>query len=414
MHILLVTHYFEPEIGAPQRRWSALIERFVANGHQVSVVTPAPHYPSGRVAAEHRHRLRRGTVHTSGTGATVYRVAHVPHRGDILTRTLDHVVAATASVAKASAIARESKPSVVVATAPAIESLIAGQVIARRLGIPFVAEMRDAWPDLVAYTGGIGSRWSPLGFFRRLVHRLVTKLQAAAAMVVTTTQSFAEVLRARGIANAVVLRNGTTHSALPAIATPEHVPPAPLRVLYMGTVGRSQGLDVLIEATRILARQGVDVDLRIVGHGADLARLQRINRAVGAPADIREGVAPADVRSHYEWAHTTVVSLRDWEPFSWTVPSKLYELLATGKHITALVAGESADIMRATGAGVVVRPGDAANLAETWRNLWSEPASLRVGNSGRAWAQQFADYDALAAKYLALLSRITSAVEDRA
>ena len=406
MHIFLITHYFEPEAGAPQRRWSALIDRFAAAGHSVTVFAPAPHYPQGRVHAEHRKSLRQGTVQRRGDGVTVHRVAHLPHRGDIATRSIDHAFTAAAALVKASRVARSMPPSVVIATAPAIESLIAGQLIARRFGAPFVAEMRDAWPDLVAFTAGTQASTSPLAMVKRLVHRFVTALQASAAVVVTTTQSFAEVLRQRGIAHVEVLRNGTTHTALPPIAEVSVEDPSRLRVLYMGTVGRSQGLEVLIESVNRLAADNIPVDVRIIGHGADLAHLHRLNRAAGSVVDIRDAVAPSEVRAHYEWADTTVVSLRDWEPFSWTVPSKLYELLATGRHITALVAGEAAGIVRTTGAGMVVSPGNAEELAAAWRSLLQDRSLLDVGLRGRDWARQFADFDALAAEYLGILQRV--------
>ena len=43
MKMLLLTHYYAPEFGAPQRRWSALVQRFIAAGHRVTVAAPVPH-----------------------------------------------------------------------------------------------------------------------------------------------------------------------------------------------------------------------------------------------------------------------------------------------------------------------------------------------------------------------------------
>ncbi|MEE3703950.1 hypothetical protein V2H43_11110, partial [Pasteurella multocida] len=93
MRILLLTHYFEPENGAPQRRWSALIARFRSAGHDVVVIAPPPHYPGGRLMRRDRG-MRMGAVHTSASGATVHRTAFLPHSGGLVTRTMDHMVAA--------------------------------------------------------------------------------------------------------------------------------------------------------------------------------------------------------------------------------------------------------------------------------------------------------------------------------
>jgi len=45
MRILLVTHYFPPETGAPQARLSALASTWAADGDAVTVLTGMPNHP---------------------------------------------------------------------------------------------------------------------------------------------------------------------------------------------------------------------------------------------------------------------------------------------------------------------------------------------------------------------------------
>lgn len=403
MQILLLTHYFAPENGAPQRRWSALIERFVAAGHSVRVLAPPPHYPSGRLSDAHA-ALKPGTHQTDSNGAEVYRVQFLPHRGGLASRTLDHVVAAFDSYRKATRALRADAPDVVIATAPALESLIAGRLIAQRYSAPLVAEMRDAWPDLVAHTPGLVSPKRPAAFLKRQVHGFVTRLQRGADAVVTTTSTFATVLRERGITDVTVLRNGTEVQRYEQVARTPRKDDGTLRALYMGTIGRSQGLDRVILAAARLRQDGFRVHVRIVGHGADVGRLRKLNQRLGSPTEILGQVDGSAVVKHYEWADTTVVSLRDWRPFAWTVPSKLYELLAAGKHITAIVEGEAADIVAQARAGHIVPPGDVERLAQLWQRLSRDRRLLDVGSEGRQWVAKHADYDRIAQDYLALLS----------
>ena len=50
-----------------------------------------------------------------------------------------------------------------------------------------------------------------------------------------------------------------------------------------------------------------------------------------------------DAAAQYAWADTLVVALRpDWPSFRHTVPSKTYEVLAVGRHVTGMVTGEAA------------------------------------------------------------------------
>lgn len=405
MDILLITHYYAPENSAPQRRWSALIERFTRAGHRVDVICPPPHYPGGRMIPAHRGQHRPGRVQTDAAGARVFRVSYLPHDGRIHTRTMDHLWVASATVRLASRLIRAGTihPDVVIATAPALPSLIAGRAIARSFHLPLVAEMRDAWPDLVSHMPGLTRGRGPIPALKRYVHELVTGLQRDASRVVTTTESFASVLEERGIQTTAVIRNGTS-SARYALVPPRDREHRELRALYMGTVGRSQGLDVVVRAAAQLRDEGVPLEVRVIGHGAAVGRLRQLNGELGGPVKILGAVPGSAVLDHYAWADTCIVSLRDWDPFAWTVPSKLYELMAAGRHMTAIVAGESADLVREAGSGDVVRPGDIEAVASLWRALQRDPARLEIGSAGRAWVSANAEYETLARRYLEVLA----------
>lgn len=400
MHILLLSHYFQPENVAPQRRWDELASRFIAAGHRVTVVCPPPHYPGGRVLPEHRRAFRPGSRSTTDYGARVIRSRYLPHRADITSRTADHIVAAIDSCLRARRSLRTDRPHVIIATAPGIPSLIAGRFLARRFGVPLISEMRDAWPDLVTYTGVLAGR-GPIAWLKRRVHGTMTRWQRDAARVVVTTSRFARVLEQRGVPAPVVIRNGSVLARFASIPTRQSSDE--LRVLYMGNMGRSQGLDIAVRAAANLIAQGVPVRVRFVGHGADRPALRRLNAQLGSPVEILDEVPPEAVFEHYAWADSLLVSLRRWEPFEWTVPSKLYESLATGKHVTGVLAGEAADVLRDSGGGDVVAPGDGEALESLWGQLCLDRSRLRVGASGRAWIQQHASYDRLAADYLAVL-----------
>lgn len=409
MKILLLTHYYAPESGAPQRRWTALISRLTSAGHSVDVICPPPHYPGGRLTSTDR-ALRRGGTEVDAAGARVFRVSFVPHDGRIHTRTIDHLWVAAASVRAARRLARSGllSPDVVISTSPALETLIAGRIIARRSAVPLVAEMRDAWPDLVAHTPGMATSTSPSSYAKHWVHELVTRLQRDADAVVTTTSTFASVLRARGIRDVTVLRNATELARYDQVDPTVRRTSSSLRVLYMGTIGRSQGLDHVVKAVARLHAMGVAIEARVVGQGADVGRLRRLNQRLGSPVILLGPIEGSKVVEQYAWADSTIVSLRDWEPFAWTVPSKLYELLAAGKHITAIVQGETAEIVREANGGDVVAPGDLEALVLLWSSLAKDRDRLKIGASGRRWVEENADFGRIADEYLKVLARVTA------
>jgi colanic acid biosynthesis glycosyl transferase WcaI len=414
VQVLLISHYFEPENGAPQRRWDALINEFLNAGHTIAVFCPPPHYPSGAVPEQYRATHRRGTVEHPRDGLRIERVGFLPHRGDILTRTADHVWTAASTVwAVRKALRRGAvAPDVIVATAPAMESILAAALLSRWSRAALVIEMRDAWPDLMSHVAGLRGKRGVIHASKRLLHGAITRLQQSAQHVVVTTESFAAVLRSRGVQNVTVVRNGTSPARYARIPTDVREGEG-LRALYMGTLGRSQGLEVVIEAAAILRREKLPVQVRLVGHGQDSAHLRARARGLEEIVQIIPAVAKGDVMKHYLWADTIIVSLRRWPPFRWTVPSKLYELLAVGKHISGLVEGEAAGILSATGAGSVAPPGDARALAEMWRSLIENPLNRSISADGRAWVQAEVDYPALARRYLAVLGEAVASRAER-
>src|SRR5438132_14036400 len=71
MKVLFVTPYFPPEVGAAQTRIYELAVRLQRMGHDVTVLTTSPNYPSGVVPVQWTSRfLWKG----SDQGIAIYRI----------------------------------------------------------------------------------------------------------------------------------------------------------------------------------------------------------------------------------------------------------------------------------------------------------------------------------------------------
>ncbi len=438
--ILLLTHYYEPEVGAPQQRWSALVERFVRAGHQVSVIAPAPHYPAGVLLPEHAGQ-RPGSIHAGRHGETVHRAAFRSYGTKVGSRFTDQAVAAASAVRLVSGRFRRHRPDVVVATVPSLPMLAAGAAVSRSLGVPLVVEMRDAWPDLLdvadewdlttpdgvpAPKGERGAAGEVLvtrpamrpstpgarlgaGVRRggtRLLHGVATSLQRGSDAVVTTTESFAETLRDRGVEPVHVVRNGA-HPIEGWPGSPARRSPSePLRLLYAGTLGRAQGLTTVVKAVSLATRAGTLVEVRVLGAGAEEHLVRELSGRLGTPVDVRGPVPRAELADHYAWADSVIVALRPWRGLSLTVPSKLYEAMSLGLHVSASVSGEAARIVQQTQAGDVCPPGDEKALAALWAELADDRSRVEIGPAAAAWVREHASDDRLAEDYLAVLESV--------
>ena len=55
MHVLFISQYFPPEMGAPAARTFELAKRWVQLGADVTVITAIPNHPTGVIPEAYRH-----------------------------------------------------------------------------------------------------------------------------------------------------------------------------------------------------------------------------------------------------------------------------------------------------------------------------------------------------------------------
>lgn len=454
MRILLLTHYYYPEVGAPQRRWRILVDHLRAAGHQVVTVAPHPHYPHpnrdeffGSKVGAGRRRVSISLGGTWDTGVDDERILRVPylHSGSSTARQIldQSVTAAGAMSAALRRLRGRSAPDVVVSTTPALPTLLAGDSISRLLGVPHVAEVRDAWPDLISelsLVSGAAEKYLPRSVTTRLersiVPDLLTRAQRRAAVVVVTTEGFRKRLQTRGI-NAEVVRSGVTPAelagasgltatgAIPIVAAPStgqipQVAPTPtdggvertdsrLNLLYVGTVGRSQDLSTAVRAVR----QAEGVRLRVVGDGVDKSALHDLAAELDVDVEFFPQQAGADLAGHWEWADAGLVSLSNLDSYRFTVPSKLYSLMAREIPVVGVVAGEAAEIIATTDAGEVAPPGDVEAVVEAMHRMrdrldrrQSSGAHAAIGCKPRDWVIEHASAQAMGRAYERILNQV--------
>ncbi|MBM7816255.1 glycosyltransferase involved in cell wall biosynthesis [Brevibacterium paucivorans] len=350
-----MTHYYQPEVGAPQKRWNYLVELLIKRGHEVAVCAPVPHYPLGRRFTQDKVWVWESGKH----GERVLHVPYVPYSGSMVVQMLDQAISSLAEAFATTYMCRR-KPDVVISTTPGLPMLFAGELASRILGVPHIAEVRDAWPDLIWQTRLVeGATKSLLPkpissvLERKLIPQLLIRAQKQADAVIVTTKAFKRVSEERGMNNVHLIRN---------VAEPRPSPSRPkkkgaLNLLYVGTVGRSQGLEHVVDAVRDTPH----VTLRVVGDGAAKEQLKK--QAAGAmniqfyPQTVGE-----QLEEHWNWADSGLVTLAPLQAFEMTVPSKLYGVMARGKHVTGVLGGEAASIVANSQAGDISTPGNSQVL----------------------------------------------------
>lgn len=402
MKILYVSQYFPPEMGAPAARVSELSRAWAAAGHEVCVLTGFPNHPTGVVPHEYRGKLRQrerwGAVEVLRTW--VYATAN---RG-IARRSLAFVSWAASSVVLGALDRGVREADVVVATSPQFLCAVGGWVLSRILGVPYVLEIRDLWPQSIVEVGALSAR-HPLVLGLEQVERF---LYREADLLVSVTDSFCEVWRRQGIdpAKMRVVKNGVDLRLFePRPRDEEQRASLGLQgkfiVSYIGTHGMAQRLDTLLDAAALL-QDDPEIHVLLVGEGAERERLvarawaQRLTNVTLLGQQPREAI-PGLVAA----SDLVAVLLRRAELFEKVIPSKMFEIMGSARPMVLGVRGEAEALLRDAGAGWVVPPEDPAALADAIRRAKADPDECRRrGEAGRAYVIEHYDRDVLARRYL--------------
>jgi glycosyltransferase involved in cell wall biosynthesis len=402
--IVVVTHYFPPEIGAPQARLSEMARSWAAAGAEVTVLTGMPNHPTGIVPPRYRRKLRM-VEHVDG-----YRIVrtwlYATPNERILRKTLGHLSFMLSAVLVGGGAIGPA--DVVVGSSPTFFSLFSAWAMARWKRAALVVEVRDLWPAIFVELGVLRNRR-----VIDVLEKVELAAYRAADAVVVVTEGFRDDLIRRGVPTGKVhtVRNGadvnrfTPSGPSAGVRASLGVTDEDVLVLYLGAHGLSHGLTSVAEAAAKLA--GDPVRFVFVGEGAAKAELlRRVDELALANVTIRPGVPREEVASLLAAADICLVPLRDVPLFGSFIPSKMFEYLAAGKAVIGALRGEAAEILMAAGA-VVVEPEDPAALAEAIRDLASDAVRRRaMGAAGRAYVVEHFNRDRLADGYLALLQSL--------
>ena len=376
MHILFLTDNFPPEVNAPASRTFEHARCWVAAGHEVTVLTGAPNFPVGRVFAGYRNRLWQ---REEMEGIHVIRVwTYITSNEGFARRILDYL-SFMFSAALAGLFVR--RVDVVIGTSPQFFTACAAWFVAALKRAPFVFELRDLWPESIKAVGAMRDSAA-----LRALERLELFLYRRAARVVVVTHSFRDNLQKRGIdpGKIDVITNGVDLSRFaPRPKDPIRETELALKgrfVLgYVGTHGLAHGLETLLDAMlRLRARPDGDrFRLLLLGDGARKAALVELARERGQSEVLFIDSVPKDeVARYWSLLDVSIIHLKNTELFSSVIPSKLFECMGMGIPVLHGVPGESAEIVRREGVGLVFAPEDVDGLVEGVLRMADDPALL--------------------------------------
>ena len=381
MRILYLTQWFEPEPHVI--KGLRFVRALQDAGHEVTVVTGFPNYPSGRLYPGYRVKLiQRERI----DGVDVVRLPLYPsHDASSLRRSLNYLSFFVSALAyllvrrKAFDQAYVYHPPITVGLAAALAGMV------RRL--PFILDIQDLWPDTLAAVDMEGGRrlMRPIGWLCAFVYK-------RASAIVAQSEGIRATLAARGVPSAkLVTIHNWANAEPPSVRRQTPLVPERFVVVYGGNFGKAQGLATVLQAAAQLEQQHPEILIRLYGDGVEAADLRAQAQALDLRnLEIHPQVSKDEINAVFARADALLVHLTDHPLFTITVPSKIQAYLATGRPIVAGVAGEAARLLAESGAALVAPPGDADALARIIAALADTPADARrrMGLNGRRFYQR--------------------------
>lgn len=287
----------------------------------------------------------------------------------------------------------------VVGSGPPHSTLIAGMRAADALGVPFIADMRDAWlTNPSAY-------W-PSGWHRSRNAALERRVMSAAAAVTAVSDPIADEAREYGASRVITLPNGYDKHDLPRLV------PHAGTTLRLGFMGRFYALtdpEPLIAALADARSRGADITLDVVGPRTPrLAELTAVHGV--ADAVVEHGYLPHDeALAVMATLDVGVVVIADVEGAEAVFTGKLFEYLGMGLYtlVVGPVDGAAGRLVAEVRGGAVAAYRDTAGLGSLLHALAERRAAGPLVPETDAGAMSRFERSAQAAEFARLLDDLT-------
>jgi glycosyltransferase involved in cell wall biosynthesis len=403
MRILYLHQYFMTRAGVGGTRSYEFARRFVARGHEVTMVTAGP-------GTDGRRRARRRPV--DGIDVVEVPAGYADYmRGTALSyprRVLGFLQFALAATVAA---LRLPPPDVVYATSPPLTMALPAIAASKRHRVPLVFEVRDLWPEAPIQMGAL--RNPVAQWIAKRVERLVYR---SASHVIALSPGMREGVVAAGVPEErVTLVPNASDLELfsPDLDGREFRDRLGLGdrfvCTYFGTMGEANDLTQVIEAAALMRERGEnDVVFVLHGDGKRRKELEELARRRGVDNVVFSDPIPdkSSVARLAAASDACMTIYKDLPVLATCSPNKLFDTFAAGRAAIVNTPGWLQDLVEQNEAGLYARAGDAEDLADKVASLRDHPDTVRLyGHNARQLAEREFDRDQLAERALGVLER---------
>jgi glycosyltransferase involved in cell wall biosynthesis len=385
--VLVVTQYFWPE----SFRINDVVSSLVDSGIEVDVLTGKPNYPDGKIFNGYRvwdcqieHKF----------GSSIFRVPLIP-RGNKskFNLALNYFSFIIFGVMQGAWMVRKNKYDLVFVygLSPILLS-IPGVFISKIKGIQIILWVQDLWPESLLATKSVQNSLviSMVGIVVKWIYQSMDLILVQSHAFIDEVKKMTTEKDVKYYPNSVdpSFYNYSLNKQIDV--EEEQKNDGKFNVVFAGNVGIGQGIEVILEAAKILSKID-NIQFVIYGSGSRLEWLEEQKKQYNLKGIILKGRHPVESMPQLlSNANALLVTLSDEAIFAKTIPNKIQAYLAVGRPILACLNGEGARVVNEAKAGIAVPAGDSKRLSEAILNLYKLPEKEMsiYGKNGREYYEK--------------------------
>lgn len=373
MNILVVCQYYYPE----NFQITPICEQLAADGHDVTVLTGLPNYPTGTIPLKYQKGHRK----EKRNGVKIFRCAEIGKKKGVIYLAMNYLSYCISASLKIKKLSHLYDLVFVYQLSPILMG-IPGQIYSKRHHIPMVIYCCDLWPESMKMY--IKSEKS---FIFRIVKIISKSVYSSADLIACQSSMFIDYLsNTHGIPKNKLkyLPAFADESYLEKDFTPED---DIIDFVFMGNLGIAQNLLAVLKAVKKISYiPGFKV--HFVGTGTVLKEMKNYVLSHNLLNIVFfYGRRPVqEMPKFYKIADVCLVSLKADNFTGLTLPSKVQGYMAAGKPILGMIDGSAKQVIEESKCGICVSPDDIDGFANAMKSFIIEKEKyINCGQNGREY-----------------------------
>lgn len=374
MKILFVSQHFYPE----QFRINDIFFELAKRGHKITVLTGLPNYPTGKIPKEYKFFRNRVQYINN---VKIIRVPLISRGKTLLRLSLNYLSFALNSSLKALFLKKDFDIIIGNQTSP-ITQVLGGVILKKITKKPFIIYCFDLWPASLETI-----KMKQNSIFYKTIAKISKWIYKQADYIFLSSYSFEKYFKEyHNIYSNLIYLPVYAENVFENITYNEKSNDKKLNLLFAGNIGKMQSIDTIIKAADIL-REYKDIIFHIVGDGSEKNKIEKMVKELKLKNVIFHGYHKLDeMKQFYEMADVFLVTLKDNDIISYTLPGKVQSYMAAGKPIIGAINGETNEIIKKANCGLCGPAEDYETLANNILKIYNNRSLIKkYGNNAKKY-----------------------------